>query len=1463
MEKILPGMYTLQNRYAPARDGARERDRLVMVALKHDIRNVLMAEESLLHPESVRQILDMLVMTDRALHRVGGMMFWKVVVNGALKRAERLPEGERHSFVLNEIMKTRGTQQQCKSQVRLFGLHHPRALYPAGLGARVVNQNVSDGGAFCGVREGAGMRYGSLGQCKKKRQTRYWGLVTPLDREWDPHGPAPGDARDVAAENNIGRRYHGITLGPHTTINEVMAEMDRARNAPPQTPPRPLPELEQAMAALNLASAASTPGMPPLDPPSEPAPLDDFDDLFVREPPAHVERVAPFVSHAAEDGKDGKEEVPDRKGKGVMAEEGKKGKKVERADEDAAAPAPPRTKRPKPGFVKTYKSRAPTDGMYHPRRMPAPVDANFTYDNPDIDTYLVGEKIAFKRGAKGDGNCFWYSFFISKAFQDNKDITQKELHARVMALKQEIKETKEYFDANNPLDIWNFGPVNDDGFKVDRWIKNMNQQLRDRVSALDAVIAVVAFHTKTDIYVLNAMGQEKDDRDQYRVGVQLFPGVTRKEWEGRQQRGEHGGSEANKPVYIFHEGDHFEPLIAESDVAANEAGGAVEPETVEEQLEAMKEARGQAGVEKSVERLESTQSGSGDSYVDILGLSGDEEDKGAKGGEGKGAVRGSTVDSAIDLSGDDHSKGKSAGKPPAVRGSTVDSAIDLSGDDHSKGKSARGSTVDSAIDLSGDDHSKGKSAGKPPAVRGSTVDSAIDLSDDEDVIIMPSVPIPAFQNNLFVKTTPCSSGDTYHPWRMDKWVDVDFTYNYPRLDERLYGDKIAFKRGSLGDGNCFWYSFLESKAFQENKQITQAELKSKVEALKKEIKGVVDNNGRGYFDRSNPYDIYNLDGDFADDKAYKKWRDEMDARLRMGKFANDEMMAVVAFHTKTDICSVSIHNQKPGTKDEYNVTMEYFPGAPMAEWRKIMKKGKRGSEENKPVYIWHDRPRIHFEALITQSAVDANKADEAAKTSANEEDAVRALEELYNVTGAVDVMNEHMQNARERKLSGILTPEDLSDDAFRKRLEKEIVAYNGPDDPRDSDPRRPVEVHTKTYAPAPRGKGKGKEAHKMKQPHPPTSMEEANESIKQFTAMPENRGIPVNYHWSPMDADIVDVQYVRVPGGLKVQVKFDRKGDFVDWLLVAKSRLLKGFGIDELGLYADQFIPAGKFLGLYTGRILGTFDPRYKKAKGKDAEDDDEPLKVLRKNVVVAIGENDKFISHTYNVPERIYPLLVDGGHGGIGFGTKDGQTFDPLNVGVVYPWTYLHVSNDPRGAVDPRTGKNFYPNAKFGDGWQGLRAINPIYPREEIAWTYDGSTVLEGQTFEPEEDNKMDYSYKLYLYQQVARNVSGAKAKLDNLIEKETRDAVKAAAKAMKAIVDYNEKYRVRKKSCRPSRKCQEDNPVTGKPLLLDEIDLRNVEEAVRRRPEHAQAKTKENDWDKLKRSFEMYNKWREESGY
>eukprot|EP00899_Mesostigma_viride_P026041 jgi/Mesvir1/6621/Mv16272-RA.1 len=447
----------------------------------------------------------------------------------------------------------------------------------------------------------------------------------------------------------------------------------------------------------------------------------------------------------------------------------------------------------------------------------------------------------------------------------------------------------------------------------------------------------------------------------------------------------------------------------------------------------------------------------------------------------------------------------------------------------------------------------------------------------------------------------------------------------------------------------------------------------------------------------------------------------------------------------------------------------FMYGGSQQDVEQAQKDNRPWRSENEPVYIFHSDG--HYETLIPESWTKRAPVPD---------------------PGATDTTRDE-------------------DDAFRKAVEDEIINYDGPGDPIDSIPGRPAEVLTETRAPVKRKRkraGLSLTNRSTGPSHPNTTRAEADQSMIEFAAMEANHHIPVNYRWTPFDAEIVDVRYIKIPGGLKVQVRFDSMKEFVDWLLVAKSRMLRGMSIKALGVYADQFLPAGKTIGFH----------RYNDGMGGS----------------------------------RPVPRLVDGGHGAATSGTKDGETYDPRGVGVIFPWTYVHMTNDPRGAIDPDTGRQVLPNATFPRGKPGLRVLNPIYPREEIRWTYDGSKVRKDGTF-PSLKNDKGYGKRMSLFQQAAKGLPGAQDRLDIFMTKERGDALLILVEALQQIVASNKRIRTREPCADRSRRACVPPGV----LLLDEVDMRNV-----------RAATLVDGFDKgdikeLKDAFDEYKRWREKQAF
>eukprot|EP00899_Mesostigma_viride_P007535 jgi/Mesvir1/16783/Mv15155-RA.1 len=193
---------------------------------------------------------------------------------------------------------------------------------------------------------------------------------------------------------------------------------------------------------------------------------------------------------------------------------------------------------PRLRITKTYP---PSTKVYLPSRM-AGVDADITYSAPLIDRALGGVKFAFKRAAKGDGNCFYYSFYLGKAFQQGQQITQAQLKEKATRLRKELK-TK--------LEKGAFKDVAYVSYADPDKIKN---DLKGCEYATDDIIQMTAVHTKTDIITLGLL------RGGAMPQLNVQPYWASGEFDSQQRS-------KNKPVYIWFDGlNHFESLIPESDL---------------------------------------------------------------------------------------------------------------------------------------------------------------------------------------------------------------------------------------------------------------------------------------------------------------------------------------------------------------------------------------------------------------------------------------------------------------------------------------------------------------------------------------------------------------------------------------------------------------------------------------------------------------------------------------------------------------------------------------------------------------------------------------------------------------------------------------------------------------------------------------------------------------------------------
>eukprot|EP00899_Mesostigma_viride_P012929 jgi/Mesvir1/21637/Mv04059-RA.1 len=751
--------------------------------------------------------------------------------------------------------------------------------------------------------------------------------------------------------------------------------------------------------------------------------------------------------------------------------------------------------------------------------------------------------------------------------------------------------------------------------------------------------------------------------------------------------------------------------------------------------------------------------------------------------------------------------------------------------------------------------------------RGKTDENPIDVEAGSDGYDTPQSEdlVP----NL--KTRTSWYAEVYYPRRMGKRVDVDFEYESEYVDTVLGGDRIAFKRGSKGDGNCFWYSFFLGKAFKNGDTVTQKQL----ERMTKELRAQIDEKLDDYVFGNHRIVHFGP----SEESTREEFRDNMRGQLKDKEYASDTLASVVAYHTKTDIYLLA--GQRVDGKTDYLMTAYKLSGRPRAQ--------ESERSEEPPVYIFHNGEE-HYEALIPQSWLPTQPVASTSETSGvSQSDDLSALRDTRAspIEKSVERLEEHLSGAGGSVTSGVtsleagavrvledgatgamedgaraleamlqqpqgdyLTPLQMADSKFRKIVEDEIMKYNGPDDPILSNPRRPPEVIIPPQPVAADDKQEdGKKTRKRSTRgrkrsdfYPDMAMKDAQDAIEQFQQLND---LPVQFRWAPLSALPVDVRYKKIPGGLKIQVKFHRNKEFMDWLLIAKSRMLKTLGIDALGLYADQMLPTGKMLGLYTGRVLGEYELNDKTNRIENT------LTSLRSSVLTVIGDDDKLLTHSYldGVERLDPPILVDGGHGAATSGIEAGQTFDPLDVGVIYPWTYLHMSNDPRGAVDPRTGAKHLPNTAYADGSPGLRVLNPIYPREEIVWLYDNDKIGDDGSFETVGDEHNGYGKRLWMFQQVMKKKMTQK-ELDDALKEEKNASLEIVIDNLKEILEGNKRISAPPLCTgRPKRSCAVKPDKV--PILLDDVDLENLQRAAQASDLDAKK------LDELGRLLEEYVEW------
>eukprot|EP00899_Mesostigma_viride_P009546 jgi/Mesvir1/18593/Mv17102-RA.1 len=761
----------------------------------------------------------------------------------------------------------------------------------------------------------------------------------------------------------------------------------------------------------------------------------------------------------------------------------------------------------------------------------------------------------------------------------------------------------------------------------------------------------------------------------------------------------------------------------------------------------------------------------------------------------------------VDLTGEDL-------PPPPLPNQNEANTVDLTGEEEEAPKKEKGK--------------KGKGKGK---------EKVIDLTEDDDgVEISEQVPEEVSRNttrtkwaeyqDLDIQTTGPPRDGVYYPRRMER-VDGKFDFKDAHL-EKLLGDKIAFKRAVVGDGNCFWYSFLVAKAFHDGRTVTQDELEKETVALREEVSEHLEE----YLRRTPPI------------RGFGEWtkqnQDKFAKLLKNKQWASDDLIRLVAFHTGTDVFDVYLAgtgHSRAELKKRFLRLMS-IPGS-----GDLMDKKKKS--KNAPIYIYHNG-NFHYEALIPQSDVrdvqdDPVKEPEPvditnydgdgagpSRTTIGEDLGVDE-EELEGLKGvregpvekSVQRLEEHLSDekadaevvmdteppvvveegnkedemglpdapetpktpktpktiATKGDVGKAIPLELMANTEFMKSVEDEIMAYDGEDDPINYAPKRPDEVVTDTKE-RDEVAAVGRAAVKNLD-HPAMKKIDAEDAARQFKKL--NPSTTMEYKWVPAQSMPIDVQYVKVPGGLKVRAKFARTRPFVDWLLVAKSRMLKSLNINALGLYADQMLPAGKLIGLYTGRILGPFIP-----DGRDT------MAGLRVDIATMLGFDDKLLVQTYSgTSAPMDPhLLVDGSRGGSKPGMQTDQTFDPNKVEVLFPWTYLHMANDPRGAKNPATGQPLFPNATFADLSPGLKVLNTIYPGEEIVWYYDDDVIDEkGNVTAGKRSKGRGYAKRLALLQKIARG-DAPQSEFDAMMKGEKELALANMVDAMESVISHNKQF-------------------------------------------------------------------------
>eukprot|EP00899_Mesostigma_viride_P011254 jgi/Mesvir1/20129/Mv13368-RA.1 len=270
----------------------------------------------------------------------------------------------------------------------------------------------------------------------------------------------------------------------------------------------------------------------------------------------------------------------------------------------------------------------------------------------------------------------------------------------------------------------------------------------------------------------------------------------------------------------------------------------------------------------------------------------------------------------------------------------------------------------------------------------------------------------------------------------------------------------------------------------------------------------------------------------------------------------------------------------------------------------------------------------------------------------------------------------------------------MSDNNFRQSVERKVLDYalTHADHPLNiPGPVRPVEVITGGMEGAVSRTEKTRTKIRFV---PPAELENA---IVQFEKGNDARMKRPLMVLTKKDTPVA-VQYVYRHGQIKVQAKFKPSGDFVDWLFVARSRMLETKGIVQLGLYADRVIPGGACIGVMMGRVLGP--PVIENQKPSP----EQLVSRLRHLILDILGSSDKIFKQVVGSRAKV-TLHVDGGRPGLGVGDAPGNTFhtNSMPFSVDYPGWYLHMANDPRG-FDMETR----PNAMLSQECGGLSFKTP-----------------------------------------------------------------------------------------------------------------------------------------------------------